>query len=248
MMSEVCTIEAGEQGCANLTGALTFKSTPGLYRESENLFKGPAPVLSVDLSGVTSVDSAGLALLLEWQAVQRTDSRSLHILNRITVRRIRHAADSMLQFHDSASKTTRERRNSALPGNKPILTHASIQRTTSRPVTSRTHPLPSRPTLAGKNRMALRNPNRGRSTGTPPEPHVRRRRVRIRRANLLPGNRRHVGPGRSTTALTLRPLSATLTSRQLPSTPVSPDTTSAPRLLLAHPSHRTHCPHTTGLP
>ena len=80
-MSEACTIEAGEQGCANLTGALTFKSTPGLYRESENLFKGPAPVLSVDLSGVTAVDSAGLALLLEWQAVQRTDSRSLHILN-----------------------------------------------------------------------------------------------------------------------------------------------------------------------
>ena len=80
-MSEACTIEAGEQGCANLTGALTFKSTPGLYRESENLFKGPAPILSVDLSGVTSVDSAGLALLLEWQAVQRTDSHSLHILN-----------------------------------------------------------------------------------------------------------------------------------------------------------------------
>jgi phospholipid transport system transporter-binding protein len=80
-MSNACTIEVGEQGCLNLTGALTFESTPGLYREAEKLFSGPSPVSSVDLSGVTTVDSAGLALLLEWQAGQRPASRSLHIIN-----------------------------------------------------------------------------------------------------------------------------------------------------------------------
>ena len=80
-MSEVCTVEAGEAGCANFTGALTFKSTPGLYRETEKLFHTSAPVSSIDLSGVTTVDSAGLALLLEWQATQRTDSRGLQIIN-----------------------------------------------------------------------------------------------------------------------------------------------------------------------
>jgi len=80
-MTEVCTIEAGDPGCAKFTGALTFKSTPGLYRETEKLFHTNTPVSSIDLAGVTSVDSAGLALLLEWQATQSTASRSLDIIN-----------------------------------------------------------------------------------------------------------------------------------------------------------------------
>ena len=80
-MSNACTIEIREQGCVNLTGALTFESTPGLYRETEKLFSGPSQVSSVDLSGVTTVDSAGLALLLEWQSARRPASDSLHIVN-----------------------------------------------------------------------------------------------------------------------------------------------------------------------
>jgi phospholipid transport system transporter-binding protein len=80
-MSDICTIEVAEQGCANLSGALTFESTPGLYRESENLFRSHTPVSSIDLSGVTAVDSTGLALLLEWQATRRPASGSLHIIN-----------------------------------------------------------------------------------------------------------------------------------------------------------------------
>lgn len=80
-MSEVCKIEGDEHGCAHLTGVLTFKSTPALYRETENLFHGSVPVSSIDLSGVSSVDSAGLALLLEWQADQGPVSSNLHIKN-----------------------------------------------------------------------------------------------------------------------------------------------------------------------
>ena len=80
-MSEVCKIEGGEPGCALLTGVLTFKSTPGLYRETEKLFHTSAPVSSIDLSGVSSVDSAGLALLLEWQAIQNPVSRHLKFIN-----------------------------------------------------------------------------------------------------------------------------------------------------------------------
>jgi len=79
-MNEVCTIEAGEPGCANLAGALTFKSTPDLYHETEKLFNGSVPVASINLSGVTSVDSAGLALLLEWQATQGPVSSSLQFI------------------------------------------------------------------------------------------------------------------------------------------------------------------------
>ena len=80
-MSEVCTIEIGKKGCASLVGVLNFKSTPGLYKETEKLFNGLAPVSLIDLSGVSTVDSTGLALLLEWQAVQRQASRSLQIIN-----------------------------------------------------------------------------------------------------------------------------------------------------------------------
>ena len=80
-MSEICAIEVHEQGCASLKGALTFESTPVLYRKAEKLFMGPSPVSSIDLSGVTAVDSAGLALLLEWQSAQRPASRSLQIIN-----------------------------------------------------------------------------------------------------------------------------------------------------------------------
>jgi phospholipid transport system transporter-binding protein len=80
-MSEPCTIEVDEQGCAYLTGALTFESTPGLFGETEKLLTGHATVSSVDLSGVTAVDSAGLALLLEWQASQRLASNRLRFIH-----------------------------------------------------------------------------------------------------------------------------------------------------------------------
>jgi phospholipid transport system transporter-binding protein len=80
-MSSSCHIETGTDACARISGALTFESAAGLYRETEKLFQGRAPVTSIDLSRVTDADSAGLALLLEWQARQRPASRSLHIIN-----------------------------------------------------------------------------------------------------------------------------------------------------------------------
>jgi phospholipid transport system transporter-binding protein len=80
-MSEACAVEIDDRGCASLTGVLTFNSTPGLYRETDKMFKGSAPVSSVDLSGVTAVDSTGLALLLEWQASQGPNSHGLKITN-----------------------------------------------------------------------------------------------------------------------------------------------------------------------
>jgi phospholipid transport system transporter-binding protein len=75
------TIELGENGCAFLAGELTFESVPALFRETEKLFKGSRPVTLIDLSGVTAADSAGLALLLEWQAIQKASSGTLEINN-----------------------------------------------------------------------------------------------------------------------------------------------------------------------
>jgi phospholipid transport system transporter-binding protein len=80
-MTRAGSIKAGENGSLVLTGQLTFDSIPGLYREAQKLLSGAEPVSSVDLSEVTSADSAGLALLLEWQAMQRAASRDLAVRN-----------------------------------------------------------------------------------------------------------------------------------------------------------------------
>lgn len=48
-----------------LTGRMTFDTAANILRESEHLFEQHT-LLTVDLSGVTQTDSAGLALLLEW--------------------------------------------------------------------------------------------------------------------------------------------------------------------------------------
>ncbi len=80
-MTEVCTVETGTDGCARLAGPLTFESVPALYREAEKLFQGDNSVSSIDLTGVSEADSAGLALLLEWQASQKLVSKDLEITN-----------------------------------------------------------------------------------------------------------------------------------------------------------------------
>jgi len=80
-VNKAAAIELGENGCAVLAGDLTFETVPSLFRETAKLFKGSRPVTVIDLSKVTTADSAGLALLLEWQAVQKAASGKLEINN-----------------------------------------------------------------------------------------------------------------------------------------------------------------------
>jgi len=80
-MTKVCTIETAANGCARLAGPLTFETVPGIYKETGMLFQGENSVSSIDLSGVSVADSAGLALLLEWQAGQKLVSKDLEITN-----------------------------------------------------------------------------------------------------------------------------------------------------------------------
>lgn len=47
-----------------LSGELSFVTVPDLYRPGNHLF-GADPLVSLDLSGITRVDSAGIALLIE---------------------------------------------------------------------------------------------------------------------------------------------------------------------------------------
>jgi len=80
-MSDRCSLEAEENGIVRLRGALSFESVPGLYREMERRLPTTGPVTTIDLAEVTSADSAGLALLLEWQSRQRRRGRELTMRN-----------------------------------------------------------------------------------------------------------------------------------------------------------------------
>jgi len=76
-MSERCNLESTDDGTVRLSGELTFESVPHLYREMERRLPSAGPVTTIDLSHVTIADSAGLALLLEWQSRQRQRGREL---------------------------------------------------------------------------------------------------------------------------------------------------------------------------
>lgn len=76
-MSERATLQLGADNSALLSGELTFESVPALYREMEQRLRDSGPICDIDLTGVGAVDSAGLALLLEWQARQRARGREL---------------------------------------------------------------------------------------------------------------------------------------------------------------------------
>jgi phospholipid transport system transporter-binding protein len=61
-------------------GVLDFATVTKLAAEGERLFSGPGRV-EVDLQGVTSTNSAGLALLLEWMDLAHRRKFSLRFRN-----------------------------------------------------------------------------------------------------------------------------------------------------------------------
>lgn len=59
-----------------VTGALSFETVPTVWEQSRSALEGAAgPV--IDLGGVTEIDSAGLALVIEWLRTARTTGRRL---------------------------------------------------------------------------------------------------------------------------------------------------------------------------
>jgi len=80
-MTEAPAIRIGDDDCAYLNGGLTFSTTPAVYKEMAALFQGAGTIGAIDLSGITSADSAGLALLLEFQAMSRQSAGKLRITN-----------------------------------------------------------------------------------------------------------------------------------------------------------------------
>jgi phospholipid transport system transporter-binding protein len=80
-MNSKAGIQSGSDGSVQISGEMTFSTTPQLYREFEGHLRGEEPELSIDLGQVDRADSSGLALLLEWQAMAGQHKRTLHITN-----------------------------------------------------------------------------------------------------------------------------------------------------------------------
>lgn len=95
-MTDVCTIEWSRQGDACLNGPLTFSTCAAVFNHLEQRRGDPLSIGRVDLSGVTEADSAGLALLLEWQSRRRAAGGELEII---------HAPDLLLQLARLADAT-----------------------------------------------------------------------------------------------------------------------------------------------
>ena len=76
-----CRLESAGDGRASLAGPLTFETVARLFRAMEKSAPGEPPPEQIDLAGVTTIDSAGLALLLEWQSRARAAGRELTVRN-----------------------------------------------------------------------------------------------------------------------------------------------------------------------
>lgn len=74
------TIECRGHGAFLVSGDLGFESANELLEQSRELFESAAE-LSIDFSGVSDADSAGLALMLEWQRWAAARQRRLRFEN-----------------------------------------------------------------------------------------------------------------------------------------------------------------------
>lgn len=61
-----------------LSGSLTMREVPELWREQRSEVAADRLAATVDLSRVDRVDSSALALLLEWQAAATMAGKTIH--------------------------------------------------------------------------------------------------------------------------------------------------------------------------
>lgn len=77
------TIQALDEGRYAISGPMSFSTAASLLRQSEQAFRpqaGQQPI-ELDLAKVTSADSAGLALLIEWASWTRAGSAGIRFLH-----------------------------------------------------------------------------------------------------------------------------------------------------------------------
>jgi len=69
-----------EDGVLRIDGHLTFNSVRSIFQESLN-FLNKLEEIHIDLSQVTHSDSAGLALLTEWQRLAQEKKKRIYFEN-----------------------------------------------------------------------------------------------------------------------------------------------------------------------
>ena len=66
-------------GRAALAGPVTLANVNAVLAEGAGLFT--APSLTVDLAGITDVDSAAVSMLLEWRRAAQRNQRTIEYVN-----------------------------------------------------------------------------------------------------------------------------------------------------------------------
>lgn len=75
-------IVAGADGRSSVHGALTFATARRARDEGLEKFRTcSSRACEVDCSGITTSDSAGLTVMLDWLALAKRDGRSLRFVN-----------------------------------------------------------------------------------------------------------------------------------------------------------------------
>ena len=77
------SIKALDEGHYAISGPMTFSTAASLLDQSQRAFRqraGQEPI-ELDLAQVTSADSAGLALLIEWASWTRAGSAGIRFLH-----------------------------------------------------------------------------------------------------------------------------------------------------------------------
>jgi phospholipid transport system transporter-binding protein len=78
MSGHDAALVAAGPGTFRLDGPLTFDSVPALRPLGLALLGTAGGALTIDLQGVPQADSAGLALLIDWLAMARSQGARLH--------------------------------------------------------------------------------------------------------------------------------------------------------------------------
>lgn len=92
--SQARVVASDEPGVLRVSGELTFVTVNNLLEQSRPMLQGAQGWLVMELAGVGRVDSAGLALLIQWMRMAR--ERSVDILFRHVPEQllaIAHASD-----------------------------------------------------------------------------------------------------------------------------------------------------------
>lgn len=79
--SQIPTIERKEGNNFVIRGELNMQTVPAVAESARNVIKQVSGEVSVDLSGVSRADSAGLALLIELQRLSRQQQCAIRFLN-----------------------------------------------------------------------------------------------------------------------------------------------------------------------